>query len=407
MAKPASRWHELDPQLYLPMSRIRAGLQALPVRALLDRARTHPHYPHLVNLGLIGAIVAADWITPAGIAVGILLIVPIILSAMQDDRPIAIGLTAVVAAAGYVVAVIYGIGAEVPMPFWLSNRIMVVLGIVVTTAVALLVQRTRVQALQGRDSALAEKDLNRLLMSLLAHDLRSPLTVASQGFKYVEDALADGRPIDKLLLGDVRARLRRSLRAIDIVLSLARAELPRESTTPTGHSQHPVRIDRELRAEIESFEDEAAARGKAWTGILYPYDKTVEGQPRMADSLVLRQVIAILTDNAVRHAVPGPVRVSAELMARSLVVRVEDSGPGLSAHRAQGSTSSGGMGLGLELCRTLVTRAGGTLDVEQDGPDGTCFRLQLPARIPQQSEAAAGPAPVLGARAGRPPVASY
>lgn len=403
MAKPASRWHELDPQLYLPMSRIRAGLQALPVGALLDRARTHPHYPHLVNLGLIGAIVAADWITPAGIAVGILLIVPIILSAMQDDRPIAIGLTAVVAAAGYVVAAIYGIGAEVPMPFWLSNRIMVVLGIVVTTAVALLVQRTRVQALQGRDSALAEKDLNRLLMSLLAHDLRSPLTVASQGFKYVEDALADGRPIDKLLLGDVRARLRRSLRAIDIVLSLARAELPRESTTPTGHSQHPVRIDHELRAEIESFEDEAAARGK----VLQTDLAAVEGQPRLVDSLVLRQVIAILTDNAVRHAVPGPVRVSVELMARSLVVRVEDSGPGLSAHRAQGSTSSSGMGLGLELCRTLVTRAGGTLDVEQDGPDGTCFRLQLPARIPQQSEAAAGPAPVLGARAGRPPVASY
>jgi hypothetical protein len=65
-------------------------------------------------------------------------------------------------------------------------------------------------------------------------------------------------------------------------------------------------------------------------------------------------------------------------------------GSGLSAHRAQGGTSTTGMGLGLELCRTLITRAGGTLEVECDGPDGTCFRLQLPARLPRGSEDAAG-----------------
>lgn len=398
----ASRWHELDPQLHLPMSGIRAGLQAFPVGALRDRARAHPLYPQLVNLILIGAIVGADWITPAGVAVGILLIVPIMLSAMRDDRPAVIGLTAVLAAAGYTLAAIYGIHGDAPMPVWLSNRVMVVLGIVVTTAVAFLVQHTRVQALQGRDSALAAKDLNRLLMSLLAHDLRSPLTVASQGFKYVEDALADGRPIDNLLLADVRARLRRSLRAIDIVLSLARAELPRENPALDGHSLHAVRIDNELQAEIESFEDEAAARGKVLQADL----AGVEDQPCLVDGLVLRQVIAILVDNAVRHALPGPVRISAELAPPNLVVRVQDSGPGLSAHRARGSTSASGMGLGLELCRTLVARAGGTLDVECDGADGTCFRLQLPARLPRENGTVEQFQPSVAERARRTPIAS-
>ncbi|MBA2572467.1 MAG: HAMP domain-containing histidine kinase [Gemmatimonadetes bacterium] len=358
----------------------------MPAVAWLGRARERPIHPLLLNLLLIVAVVLADWITAAGVVVGILLIVPILLSAMRDDRPIAVGLTAVLAAAGYALAAMFGIAGDVPLPVWLSNRIMVVLGLVVTTAVAFMIQRTRVQAHAGRDSALAEKDLNRLLMSLLAHDLRAPLTVAGQGFKYVEEALSEGRPIDKLLLSDVRARLRRSLRAIDIVLSLARSELPREGEVPVQRPQEPIRIDHELRAEIDSFEDEAAARGKVLQADL----AAVEDRPCQVDVLVLRQVIAILVDNAVRHAVPGPVKLSAELVPANLVVRVQDSGPGLSAHRAQGGTTTTGMGLGLGLCRTLITRAGGALEVECDGPDGTCFRLQLPAGLPRGSEDAAG-----------------
>lgn len=358
----------------------------MPAVAWLGRARERPIHPLLLNLLLIVAVVLADWITAAGVVVGILLIVPILLSAMRDDRPVAVGLTAVLAAAGYALAAMFGIAGEVPLPVWLSNRIMVVLGLVVTTAVAFMIQRTRVQALEGRDSALAAKDLNRLLMSLLAHDLRSPLTVAGQGFRYVEQALEEGQPIDKLLLADVRARIRRSLRAIDIVLSLAREELPREGEMPVARSREPIRVDAELRAEIESFDEEAAARGK----VLQMDLSAIEGQPCLVDGRVLRQVIAILVDNAVRHAVPGPVKLSAELVPPNLVVRVQDSGPGLSAHRAQGGTSTTGMGLGLELCRTLITRAGGTLEVECDGPDGTCFRLQLPARLPRGSEDAAG-----------------
>lgn len=375
----------------------------MPGGALLARVWARPLPPLLVNLLLIIAVVLADWITAAGIVVGILLIVPILLSAMRDDRPAMVGLTAVLAASGYTLAAMFGVVGAVPMPVWLSNRIMVFLSLLVTTAVAFLVQRTRVQALEGRDSALAEKDLNRLLMSLLAHDLRSPLTVAGQGFKYVEEALSDGRPIDRLLLADVRARIRRSLRAIDIVLSLARSELPRDGEVPVPRPLEPIRIDHELRAEIESFEDEAAARGK----VLHADLAVVEGQPCLVDVLVLRQVIAILVDNAVRHALPGPVSLSAEMVPPNLVVRVRDSGPGLSAHRARGGTSTSGMGLGLELCRTLVTRAGGTLDVPCDGAEGTCFRLQLPARVPQEGEAGAASGSSFAARASRPRAATY
>ena len=47
---------------------------------------------------------------------------------------------------------------------------------------------------------------------------------------------------------------------------------------------------------------------------------------------------------------------------------------GLGAH----STTGPGSGIGLRLCRLLAERAGGSLDVVRDGPEGTELVLRLP-----------------------------
>ena len=338
------------------------------------RAR-HLHPPS-VNWILILAIVGVDLITPAGIGVGILLIVPILLSAMRDDRPSAVALTIFVAAMGYIFAAVFGVDMDLPASIVTANRAMVVLGLAVTSLIAFLLQRGRLEALSSRDVALSERDLNRLLMSLLAHDLRSPLTVASEAFKYVEESLAEGRPIDRVLLTDVRARLCRSLRAIDVVLNLARSELNAADESGSSKPTLPVHVADELRAEIDSFADEATLRRKALVVDL----QDIEDRACAVDGIVLRQAVAILVDNAIRHAVPGTIRISANLFLSVLTVRIADSGPGLSTSRAQAPSAASGSRLGLELCRSMVGRAGGSLVVERDGEDGTTFAIHLPVR---------------------------
>ena len=350
--------------------------------SLLQRIRVAPLHPLSVNWILILVIVGVDAATPAGVGVGILLIVPILISAMRDDRPAVVGLTVFISALGYVLAAVFGVETEVPVSIWLSNRVMVVLGLVVTALIAFLLQRGRLEALAGRDAALSERDLNRLLMSLLAHDLRSPLTVASEGFKYVEESLADGRPIDRVLLTDVRARLRRSLRAIDVVLSLARSELNEADEPGPAKPTLPVRVADELRAEIDSFADEATLRRKALLVEL----QDIEDRAYLVDGIVLRQAVAILVDNAIRHAVPGTIRISAALPPSMLTVRIADCGPGLSTSRAQAPSAASGSRLGLDLCRSMVSRAGGSLIVERDGEDGTTFAIHLPARPVSEPE---------------------
>lgn len=321
-----------------------------------------------LNLAAILAILALDWITPAGVVVGILLGIPIGLTSVLDD-PKQVWTASIVAAVGFVVAAFLGAGPISPARVWVPNRIFAFLTIPASCAVALLLQRRRMEAEGAASSAESARDQNRLLMSLLAHDLRAPLLLASQGFEYVERTVAGGEPIDRELLADTRARLQRSLRAIEIVLSVARP-----GDAGLGASRAGVRVKDEIEAEIASFSDEAAARGKTLVAKL----DTLVGREYLLDGLVLRQALAILIDNAIRYAVPGPVRVEAAVTGSTLTVRVVDSGPGLSAHRAK-SGSSGGSGLGLELSRSLAARARGSLEVEWDGDQGTSFLLRLPA----------------------------
>ena len=136
--------------------------------------------------------------------------------------------------------------------------------------------------------------------------------------------------------------------------------------------EEAIDVAAELTAEAAAFEPEAVARGKR-----LQLDLSGLREPRMAvDSRVLKQAVAILVDNAMRHAVPGRVRLSAARDDGTVVVVVEDEGPGLG--RAGASDPSVGRGLGLALCEALVRRAGGQIDAVSNDRGGTTFRIRLP-----------------------------
>jgi CheY-like chemotaxis protein len=89
------------------------------------------------------------------------------------------------------------------------------------------------------------------------------------------------------------------------------------------------------------------------------------------------------------------IRVSVKYVAPWIVIEVTDNGVGMSletqAHifepffttRAPGE----GMGLGLALCHTIVTEAGGDIGVQSEEAKGTTFRIRLPAAAPVSGEA--------------------
>jgi signal transduction histidine kinase len=114
---------------------------------------------------------------------------------------------------------------------------------------------------------------------------------------------------------------------------------------------------------------------------------------------VLRNVIG----NAIAHSPAGghvvvEAAVSPEASETVVVVRVSDQGAGIAAadvphvferfYRADPARAvdpvsgrPGGTGIGLTIARELLTANGGRIDVERTGPDGTTFRIELPAAI--------------------------
>jgi signal transduction histidine kinase len=83
---------------------------------------------------------------------------------------------------------------------------------------------------------------------------------------------------------------------------------------------------------------------------------------------------------------PGCVRVALGVDGERVELRVEDDGPGIPDHVAPRifepffttKTQGQGTGLGLAVTREIVSRHGGTIEVET-GPGGSRFRVRLPA----------------------------
>lgn len=103
------------------------------------------------------------------------------------------------------------------------------------------------------------------------------------------------------------------------------------------------------------------------------------------DASKLRQVVVNLIDNAV-HAVgaSGEVRVRGESSGDTVVLAVEDSGPGVDPSIRSRlfepliTTKAKGIGLGLPLVRRIVERHGGSVVYEPAEAGGARFVVRLP-----------------------------
>jgi two-component system, OmpR family, osmolarity sensor histidine kinase EnvZ len=121
----------------------------------------------------------------------------------------------------------------------------------------------------------------------------------------------------------------------------------------------------------------AARRGGANIEVSVPDKLTVSLR---ADAV--RRAITNLVDNARRHS--GRVMLSAMPRGRSVLVNVDDDGPGIAAERREDvfrpfqSGLTGGTGLGLTIARDIVRAHGGDIFLEDSPLGGLRARVRLP-----------------------------
>jgi two-component system, OmpR family, osmolarity sensor histidine kinase EnvZ len=197
------------------------------------------------------------------------------------------------------------------------------------------------------------------MLAGVSHDLRTPLTRLRLALAML--------PRDEAWQSDVTEMtedVEEMERMIGGYLAFARGE-GTEQAKPTDLSA--------MLADVAV----AARRGGANIEIDVPETMTVSMR---ADAV--KRAITNLVDNARRHA--GLVMVSAVARGRSVLVNVDDDGPGIAAEQREDvfrpfqSGSIGGTGLGLTIARDIVRAHGGDISLEDSPLGGLRARVRLP-----------------------------
>ena len=215
----------------------------------------------------------------------------------------------------------------------------------------------------------------------VAHDLRTPMTRLRVT---AETALASGDPArQREALSDCLEESDRVLSMLDTLMDISEAE-----TGTMKLTLGDVEVAAAIREVVGLYEDAAEEKGITLRAAAVP-----EGLVARADRDRLRQALANLVDNAVKYTPgSGRVEISAGPAGRMIVIRVRDTGPGISAqdlpriwdrlYRGDQSRSTRGLGLGLSLVRASIEAQGGRVTVDSAPGQGATFTLELPATHP-------------------------
>ena len=203
------------------------------------------------------------------------------------------------------------------------------------------------------------------MLEAMGHDLRTPLARVQLRLDAVEPPA---------LREKLAANIEEIRSIIEQGLELARSLRTTEKAVPM-----------EAAAFVESIADDMAADGGAVS-----FTDNAEGPLLIAARpTCLRRAVENLACNALKYA--GGAELSVEKRGESVIIRVEDRGPGIPPEllekvfepyfRVEGSRSrgTGGTGLGLTIARNMVLLNDGTLTLENRDDGGLRAAITLPA----------------------------
>jgi two-component system, LuxR family, sensor histidine kinase DctS len=213
------------------------------------------------------------------------------------------------------------------------------------------------------------------MASTLAHELNQPL-MALSNFAVAARALAVQSAPPDMLAGALDEIVEQSKRASEIVKRV------RAFINPQRAQYEILDVDGVIKHAAALLMPELRRDGIALRLALDDGGARVRG-----DRVLLEQVLVNLIHNAM-HAMQDRPRGSIELASRrvdqSVRVTVGDEGPGIPLEQREQifapffTTRPDGLGLGLNICRTIVEAHGGFMTVDSAAGGGAAFSFTLP-----------------------------
>ena len=250
--------------------------------------------------------------------------------------------------------------------------------------VALAIDHTRLfeEERRARHEAEAASRAKDEFLTTISHELRTPLTPVIGWIHMIRSGILPAKEMEHGL-----AVIERSSLALKRLIN----DLLDMSAILSGkmHMEElPVHLDAVVREAVETVRPFAAARDIHLDATFRDWhDEVVSG-----DRARLLQMFWNLLHNAIKFSGPGGrVHVECEANDRDAIVRIEDTGQGITPdflpfvferfRQADGSKTRahGGLGLGLSLAKSFVEAHKGTVEAESEGAGrGSRFTVRLP-----------------------------
>lgn len=275
-------------------------------------------------------------------------------------------------------------------PYWALNftlagypvTFIVMLAISLLTSASTTHMKQQMLVIAERERLLVEAEKEKMRANLLraiSHDLRTPLTsIIGSSTSYLENGSYLNEDQKRKLVGQIHEDSNWLLNMVENLLSVTRIQDGAANVSKSWES-------------VEEVVSEAVIRLKkrlpdAQITVQVPDDFLMIPM----DAILIEQVLINLLENAVLHSgSQHPIACSVESRPDCVCFHVRDYGIGIAPDKRKtlfdgapytGNTSpdsSKGMGIGLSICKTIITAHKGTIDAVNREP-GTEFFFTLP-----------------------------
>ncbi len=232
-----------------------------------------------------------------------------------------------------------------------------------------------------RDQAIRVSKLKSNFLSMISHELRSPLTAMQLQLQILKrDPKATVSDKQRDIVQRIERSTARMTELIDSLLQYVRVESGKLTT-----EIEPTDISALAESLIGDFRPEAEAKGLA-----LKLNKEGDVPVLATDPRLLQLILTNLLANALKFTDKGGIEITLSKANGSCRIVVADTGPGISPSDQErifepfeqvGSTrekNMPGVGLGLAIVRQILTALGGKVELESQVDLGSRFVVSLP-----------------------------
>ncbi|MDR6756963.1 signal transduction histidine kinase/CheY-like chemotaxis protein [Mycoplana sp. BE70] len=226
-----------------------------------------------------------------------------------------------------------------------------------------------------------ESEAKSRLLATVSHEIRTPLS----GILGMSHLIGQTRLTaeQKNYLAGIRQSGHALVQLVDDLLDFSTIEAGRFQLRPSEDPVRPL-----IEGVVEMMSPRAHEKGieiGSFVSAEVPAVMSFDGSR-------LRQVLYNVIGNAVKFTVSGGVYLETTIEPDHIVVKVTDTGPGMTAdeqmrvfeafEQAGGASQRrGGAGLGLAISARILSEAGGALTLESRPGHGSTFTIRMPAAL--------------------------